>query len=188
MWEEKDDSYYGPNTIGEHATPPLFEGRWRRYWWPPKKGRAIGELLEQRNCLISHNMTVLWGCSYKGTGFSYAYPSPYFPSTKRHLSPLLTMVITQQLMALCVVCTGLSLITCLLPSREHHLALQGTTKMQFLILFGCSYITGCELRIGLQGMAGLTGRDISARPLHPWQPCLRTLPILCELGMPFPIG
>ena len=51
----------GPHCFWGDATPPLFEGRWGVFWWPPKKGGHIGELLEQEILFISPSMTVLWG-------------------------------------------------------------------------------------------------------------------------------
>jgi hypothetical protein len=32
-----------------------------KYWWPPKIGRGIGELLEQVKNIDGPNMIVLWG-------------------------------------------------------------------------------------------------------------------------------
>jgi hypothetical protein len=47
MKRKRSISYYKTHTIGGDAPLPLFEGRWRAFWWSPKKGmrNEIGELL-----------------------------------------------------------------------------------------------------------------------------------------------
>jgi hypothetical protein len=52
----------GPTLLWEMQTPSLFDGRWGVFFVSTKKKRRVtGELLEQLNCLISHNMIGLWG-------------------------------------------------------------------------------------------------------------------------------